>query len=194
LPPTSVNRPVALEVFIQNVGAGEAFDIDFTQVEDFSFRMLTGHEPATSGGRAIIAELYFNERAIIKNGIERLAPQQKKRLARIVLKDNEGVIRQRLISKVRSVSLTYKKHSRKEKISDSFNLDFSYYFELVDLLLHERPEMKLFKQLPALFVLTPQTTHHPNISHIHYTRAQEADACRIANQLQKRLNENVVLI
>jgi hypothetical protein len=92
LPAKGVNRPVSLELFIQNVGLGEAFTIDFNEVEDFIFRRLTGHEPPESGGRAIIAFQHFNELAVIQNGIERLAPQQKKRLARIVLKDNGGIL------------------------------------------------------------------------------------------------------
>ena len=139
LPPGGVSVPVALEVYIQNVGPGEAFDINFTQVEDFDFQMPKTQEAAESKGRSTVAiPQLFSELKIIKDGVKRLAPQQKKILARIVLKDNVGDIRQLLRNNPRSISRTYKKQLSKEKTPDSFILDFPYYFELVDLLLREQ--------------------------------------------------------
>jgi low affinity Fe/Cu permease len=138
LPPRGVSEPVALEVFIQNVGPGEAFDINFTQIEDFTFQMLRTQEPAESKSRSAAAIQHFNELKTLKDGVKRLAPHQKKRLARIVLKDNRGDTRQLLRSNTRSLSLTYKKQSSQAEIPDSFILDFPYYFELVDLLFREQ--------------------------------------------------------
>ena len=107
LPPRGVSVPVALEVYIQNVGPGEAFDINFTQVEDFDFQMPKTKEAAESKGRSTVAiPQLFSELKIIKDGVKRLAPQQKKILARIVLKDNVGDIRQLLRNNPRSISRT----------------------------------------------------------------------------------------
>jgi hypothetical protein len=126
--------PVALEVFIQNVGPGEAFDINFTKIEDFVFLVNTTQKKHGDG--STLSARHFNELKIMTDGVERLAPQQKKRLARIVLGDNVGGAREQL-SFPRSLSLTYKQHSSTDEIRDSFTLDFPYYFELVDLLDYE---------------------------------------------------------
>lgn len=122
-------------MFIQNVGPGEAFDINFTKIEDFIFLVNTTQK--VTGDRSTLNVQHFNELKIMKDGVERLAPQQKKRLARIVLGDNLGGAREHLRSFPRSLSLTYKQHSSTDEIPDSFTLDFPYYFELVDLLDYE---------------------------------------------------------
>ena len=70
----------------------------------------------------------------MNDGVKRLAPQQRKTLARIVLDDNTGDY---LGRSAHSVSITYQKHSSTDEIPDSFTLDFPYYFELVALLHYE---------------------------------------------------------
>ena len=124
-----VFAPMALEVFIQNVGPGEAFNIQFTEIDDFVYYLNTGGPDSSTPKPQKLSEL-----KIMKDGVKRLAPQQKRTLARIVLDDNRGDY---LGRSTHSVSITYRKLSSKDEIPDSFTLDFPYYFELVALLDYE---------------------------------------------------------
>jgi hypothetical protein len=122
--------PVALEVFIQNVGSGEAFNIQFSEIDDFTYFVNTTGDPDHSSPKP----QKFSELKTVKDEVKRLAPQQRKTLARIVLRDNN---RDFLRRSAHSVSIKYKKNSSTDEVRDSFMLDFPYYFELVALLEYE---------------------------------------------------------
>jgi hypothetical protein len=122
--------PVALEVFIQNLGPGEAFDIKFTEIDDFTYYIKTGDPTRSSSPKP----QKFSELKIMKHGMKRLAPQQRKTLARIVLDDNNGDY---LGRSTHPVSITCQKRSSPNEIRDSFTLDFPYYLELINLLHYE---------------------------------------------------------
>jgi len=121
-----VFAPVALEIFIENVGPAEADDIKFTKVDDFNFCVVlpTGTELHS-----------FKELKIMQEGIKRLVPGQKKSLAMIFLEDNQETMVQMKIRPVK-VALSYVKNARwgGREFVDSQLLDFPYYLGLVDLL------------------------------------------------------------
>lgn len=67
-----------IDFFIQNIGMGAAYNIEFEVLSDYIYGLLTidkeGH------GLLIPKNLYASKASIIKNGIKYLAPNQKKRL------------------------------------------------------------------------------------------------------------------
>jgi hypothetical protein len=110
--------PQALEVFIQNVGPGNACDIILDVKDDFTF--LAGNS----------MQRFKSE--IIKNGVARLAPGQRRTLVIIVLGENPAIRNgtEDQIAK-HEIALSYKNALTKEQFDDSFLLDFTYYFALI---------------------------------------------------------------
>lgn len=116
-----VPMPQALEVFIQNVGPGNACDIILDVKDDFTF--LVGNS------------VQWFKSEIIKNGVTRLAPGQRRTLVIIVLGENPAIRKgtEDQIAK-HEIALSYKNALTKEQFHDSFLLDFTYYFELIERL------------------------------------------------------------
>jgi hypothetical protein len=113
-----VPMPQALEVFIQNVGPGNACDIILDVKDDFTF--LAGNS------------VQWFKREIIKNSVTRLAPGQRRTLLIIVLGENPAIRKgtEDQIAK-HEIALSYKNALTRKQFDDSFMLDFTYYFELI---------------------------------------------------------------
>jgi hypothetical protein len=113
--------PQALEVFIQNVGPGNACDIILDVKDDFTF--LAGNS------------VQWFKSEIIKSGVTRLAPGQRRTLVIIVLGENPAIRKgtEDQIAK-HQIALSYKNALTKEQFDDSFLLDFTYYFALIERL------------------------------------------------------------
>lgn len=116
-----VPMPQALEVFIQNVGPGNACDIILDVKDDFTFLVRN--------------TVQWFKTEIAKNGVARLAPGQRRTLVIIVLGENPAIRKgtEDQITK-HEIALSYKNALTKEQFHDSFLLDFTYYFELVERL------------------------------------------------------------
>jgi hypothetical protein len=117
--------PEAFEVFVQNVGPGSAYDVSLDVKEDLMY--VQG-----SGIRRLKEE-------IKKSNVTRLAPGQRRTLVIIIIAENltkEKVgtrgIRERLRQEFakHEVTVSYKNVNQQD-FTDSFLLDFTYYFELI---------------------------------------------------------------
>ncbi len=112
--------PEALEVFVQNVGPGNACEIAFhvKEKDDFTFDV----------GQTVQK---FKSLDTIRKGVKRLAPGQRRSLATIFLSS----VNRRELSEMtgNEVTLTYK-NATGDSFTESYLLDFSYNFELVKTL------------------------------------------------------------
>jgi type III secretory pathway component EscV len=115
-----VPMPEALEVFIHNVGPGNACEITFDVKEKDDFMFFVGQSFQN-----------FKSLDIIRNGVKRLAPGQRRSLATIFLSPEN---RRDLAEMTgNEVTLTYK-NTIGDSFVESYLLDFSYNFELIKTL------------------------------------------------------------
>jgi hypothetical protein len=116
VPPTQV----ALEVFIQNVGPGNACEVTFDVKDDFTF---------------IVGGIFQRFNSLNTLVLKRLAPGQRRSLALIILSENEKRINDKNTNQMtrNEITVTYK-NATGDSFSESFLLDFIYSFELINAL------------------------------------------------------------
>lgn len=116
--PEVASTPHALDVFVRNVGVGNACRIRFEVelADDFTF---------------LVGNVVHRFKEIEEKPMRRLVPHQRKSLATILLADNTGAVAQ--INKLCNVKLVYQTIWG-ETLEEIFLLDFPYYFELIDVL------------------------------------------------------------
>jgi hypothetical protein len=113
--------PQALELFVKNVGSGDASNIILDMQDDYRFFI----------GNSFVSL----KKEIAKSNITRLAPGQKRTLAVIVLGENRshGKFLDDLTVQ-REIRISYKNSFTTDECSESSVLDFAHYLELADRL------------------------------------------------------------
>jgi hypothetical protein len=113
--------PQALELFVQNVGSGDASNIILDMHDDYRFFI----------GNSFVSL----KKEIAKSNVTSLAPGQKRTLAVIVLVENRshGKFLDDLTVQ-REIRISYKNSFTKDECSESSVLDFAHYLELADRL------------------------------------------------------------
>ena len=113
--------PQALELFVKNVGSGDASNIILDMHDDYRFFI----------GNSFVSL----KKEIAKSNITRLAPGQKRTLAVIVLGENRshGKFLDDLTVQ-REIRISYKNSFTTDECSESSVLDFAHYLELADRL------------------------------------------------------------
>jgi hypothetical protein len=113
---------VALEVYIQNAGPGNACEITFDvkEKDDFTF---------------VVGQTFQRFRILdtIRDGVKRLPPGQRRSLATIILSPDNVSRRDMGEMTKNEVMLTYK-NATGDSFTDSYLLDFDYNFELIKTL------------------------------------------------------------
>ena len=111
VPPT----PVALEVFIQNVGPGNACEVTFDVKDNFTF---------------VVGGMFHNFNELNTLRLKRLAPGQRRSLALIILSENADRINKLGEMTKNKITVTYK-NATGHSFPESFLLDFSYNVQLI---------------------------------------------------------------
>jgi hypothetical protein len=98
------------DLFIQNIGMGPAYNIEFEVLSDFIYGVLNIDKDGYA--LPIPKNLYASKASIVKNGIKYLAPNQKKRIFSTMLLQTKNINLQNNLDNHLEIKITYEDNLR----------------------------------------------------------------------------------